>query len=170
VRIFSDLIHSDTVPEADKGEADASPLCSSGSSDTMDIEFLLIRQIVIENSFNIVNINAARSDVSCNEDLERPLSESIHDLVSLGLAHIPMEAFGAVTGFLQPFAESGGHMLCISEDHDALVLVAVKEIQQMLILLLLIGFNNILRDIWLAFSLGLHNDLDRIVLVFPRNG
>ena len=78
-----------------------------------------------------------------------------------------MQAFRAVPCLLEALTQARGHVLRVAEDHHALVLVGIQQVEQVLVLLLLIGFDDVLRDIRLVVRLRLHNNLDGIVLVFP---
>ena len=68
-----------------------SAVFSSGSpSDSMDVVFRVMRHVIIDDERHIVDVNAPRNDIGCNQHRHFAIPEIKHDLVTLILLQIGM--------------------------------------------------------------------------------
>ena len=61
---------------------------STSSTNPMDVVFLLLRQLVVYDKSNLLDVNSSSQKVSSDEDSGRPSSEFLHDHVSVHLVHL----------------------------------------------------------------------------------
>ena len=57
----------------------------SRSADSVHIIFDILRHIIVEYRLDIININSSCSNIRCNKNLNRSVSEAVHNLVTLEL-------------------------------------------------------------------------------------
>ena len=79
---FSYLVYLSADNEC---EGTSCPSCPSCTPYSMDIIFYILRYVVVKYSFNIINIYSSRCNIRRNKNLNRTISESVHNLISLEL-------------------------------------------------------------------------------------
>ena len=59
----------------------------------MKVELVLLRNIIIEDSFNIVNVYSASDDIGRNKNIKFAAPVVIHDAVARTLTYITVKCF-----------------------------------------------------------------------------
>src|SRR4051794_26200761 len=97
VSVTLDVAYLKHLPARCKRNGSATATLSSGPANPMHIILPVVRQIIIEHHFDIVDINAACGYVGCDEKFEARLSEFVHDAIPHRLRHVAMQAIRRVT-------------------------------------------------------------------------
>ena len=170
VDILQDFIHAHAVGQADEGKTDARLFGAPGASDAVNIVLVLLGQVVIDDRFHVVHVNASGRHIRGHQNFKLAVFKTVHDLIAQALADIAVNAIRAVTGLFEPFGEPGGHGFGVAEHHHAVVCVAVDDIQQTVILFPGGGLNDVLSDVGLILFGCLNDHLHRVILILPGNG
>ena len=99
-----------------EGERYAVISCSASSSNSMDVVFLIIGQVEIDDVTDRLDVNAARCDVCCDENFYLSFPHTSDRFCSLVLIHISVESGGAVSLFNELIDEASGQSLCRCKD------------------------------------------------------
>ena len=84
-----------------KSDGSALCFCSGRSSDAVHIIFTIRGHIVIDDQFNVVNMDATAQDISCNQN-RKPFGGKLQQYIfSLALVQIRLDVFGIVLHPLQ---------------------------------------------------------------------
>ena len=75
--------------------------CPTCSSYPVYIVFIIIRHIIVENRFNVFNVNSSCCNICCYQDLYISRSELGHDTVPLPLAHVSMKTVCSISSNLE---------------------------------------------------------------------
>ena len=98
MRIFCDLRELGLLGEcAEDGDGNALFLGAAGSADAVDVIFVLLGHVVVDDAVDIVDVNAARGNVRRNEDGELAFFECAHRFFALLLRDIAVDAVGLDT-------------------------------------------------------------------------
>ena len=93
MRVFCDLRELRLLRErAEDGHSDALFLRSAGSADAVDIILVLLRHVVVDHAVDIVDVDAARGNVGCNENRELSFFERAHGFFTLLLRNVAVDA------------------------------------------------------------------------------
>ena len=76
------------------------PTCTSRSADPVYIVFVVLRNVVVENGFHIINVDSARRHIGRNKDLGLAAAESLHHAVTLRLLHISVQSLCKIAASL----------------------------------------------------------------------
>jgi hypothetical protein len=99
---------------------------STRASDPVQVILRVVRQIVIEYDFDIIDIDAARGDVRGHQELEVGLAKPVHDAVAQGLAHVPVQAVGGVALGVEVFDQVVDHPFGVAEDDPKTEIVNIN--------------------------------------------
>ncbi len=83
------------------GNGHALSSCTSSSSNSVNVRFADVGDFEVDHVANSFDVNSPCSDVGGHEDANLAFSESIHGLVSLRLALVPMDCFASNVVFSQ---------------------------------------------------------------------
>ncbi len=96
----------------------------------VDIIFLVLRDIVINDDVNIVYVNTACRNVCCDKDLNRAVAKFLHDLVTLCLLQIPMQALREIATPLQKLCQVVHALFRVAEYHCQIWVIHVNQTRQ----------------------------------------
>ena len=68
-----------------KVKCDALAARTAGTSDTMYIILIILRDIVVKYCLYIIYVNTTRSNIGCYQDLSSSVAEAVHNAVTLYL-------------------------------------------------------------------------------------
>jgi len=90
VEVVLDLLNESGVLR--ENEVDGSTLSSETacSTNSVDVVFLLKRQLVVDNEADLLNVDTTGKQVSANQHSDGARSELLHDDVSFKLVHLAM--------------------------------------------------------------------------------
>ena len=134
-----DFLHAYTLLERDQRKADPVLLCASGSADSVEIVFILIRQIIIDHSLHIIHVYPPGCHICGYENGEFPFLEAFHGLRALRLPDIAVNTFRSVPFFFQAACKPVHHEFRIAENHDSVIDIRVEQVKK------IIGFPGMLR-------------------------
>ena len=113
---------------ADEGDGATVAAGTGGAPDAVDVVFLVVGYVVVDDELDVVDVDAAGYDVCGHEDIDLSGLEAVHDIVALLLQQVAVHGFGIVAFAL----EGDGHVLGVDflthEDDDALGLALVEEV------------------------------------------
>src|SRR6202011_5076675 len=66
------------------------PADAAGAANPVHVVFLVPGQVVVENDFNVVDVDSSSSHVGRHEKLQAGISKFFHDSLALSLAHVAM--------------------------------------------------------------------------------
>ena len=138
-----------------------------GTTDSMQIVFIFVGKVVIDDGLHIVHVDAAGSHISRDQDGKLAALEIPHDLIAPGLGNVSMETLRFVSFLAETARQFVCHKLCIAKDHDSVINVRVQEIEQVICFLILFGGDDVLRDLRPVGLGGFDGNLYRIVLILP---
>ena len=99
----------------------------SGPADSVHIILVILRNVIVENRFHVVHINAPGSYVGSHQNICAPAAESLHDPVALRLLQIPVEAFGKISPALKRLSQFIHLMLCIAENQGKPGIIHIQQ-------------------------------------------
>ena len=141
---------------------------SAGSSDTVNIIFEISWNPKIKDVGNPLDIQTSGCHIRCHQYLDFHFFKAAYYLVSLSLAHIPMEFFHHnIRFFSQTFSQTMGFILCIAENNTHKRIHFFQMSDQQRKLMFLCRFINPLFYCGRRF-LFCHVNTLRIGHVFPR--
>lgn len=91
---FLDISEVSDIVVVTEGYRDSASPGSSGPTDTVDVGFGDIGDIVIDHVFECINIDSTRRDISCDEDASGLFFEIGECALSVILRFIPMNRLG----------------------------------------------------------------------------
>ncbi len=97
------------------------------SADTVNIILNILRNVIIDDRFHIVDINAARRNIRCDQDIRAARPETVHRHITLMLRHIPVQSFRAEAVLLQNLRKLVHLHLRITEDQAERRLIILQQ-------------------------------------------
>ena len=86
---------------ADERDGDARGARPAGPADTVHVVFRAARQVEIDHVRDVAHVDAARGDVSGDQQADIAGLEMLKGAVAVALVHVAMQCRGAVTGLVQ---------------------------------------------------------------------
>lgn len=71
--------------------------CTGGPADSVNIVLFVHGKVVIENSLNVLHVDASRRNVRGHEDLGDILLEPVHGTHPLRLGHVSVETLSRIS-------------------------------------------------------------------------
>ena len=118
------LVDARTRHERYRPTLSARPACTA---DPVDVVLGIIRQVVVDHEFEVIDVDATGGDVGRHEECKRRLLEVIHHPRPLGLRHTAVEAFGRTSSSHERVGEFLDHLLRVAEDQAALDVVKIDQ-------------------------------------------
>lgn len=132
------------------------------SSDTMHIGLGRIGQLVIYDMRHIVDINAARGDIGCDQHARSSLAKIIERAQALALAFIAMNHIGANARDFEMLRDAIGAALRAREDDGAGDIRVIENFGQDGATIAIVNEQDLLRDPFRCGRDRGNGDLDRI--------
>ena len=85
---FLDLLDFGLLLFADYGDTDSGFACAACTAGAVDVDLAVVWEIVVYDVGELPDVDAAGGDVGCDEYLEVPHLETLHDHVALGLREV----------------------------------------------------------------------------------
>jgi hypothetical protein len=118
-RLFLDQPQSAAFAGADHQDGFAASSCSAGSADSMDIDFAVIRWIVVDHMTDSLHIESSGSHVGGDNDLNPVVLQTIDDSFALTLGDFAMQSSDAKTTFPQVIGQRfAGHLGTDENQHS----------------------------------------------------
>ena len=117
-----------------QGEGASAFSGASGASDSMDIIFGILRNVVVEYTVDVIDIDAAGGNVGCNQQGGSACFEGIHHDGALGLLEVAVQALGLEAVVDQPRGQLLDHPLGVAEYDSAGRLIVVEQQRQCVVL------------------------------------
>src|SRR5215469_4740113 len=115
------------VTEGDRYTLRAS---AGGATDAVDITFGDVRQIVVDDVANAVDVDTAGSNVSRNQRTQFAETESREHALALILRLVAVDCFGSMAGFLKAAHHLVGAMLRPGEDQYTIGFFGLEHLDQ----------------------------------------
>ena len=93
----NDALHLVEFAARDEGDGAATAPGAARAADAVDVVVAIVREIVIEDDFDVIDVEAAGGDVGGDEEIEAALAELRDDALAHGLGHVAMHFVGGVT-------------------------------------------------------------------------
>ena len=110
-----------------KSKGTPCPACPSRSADTMDIVFVILRDIIINDGLHVIHIYTSCRYIRCNQYISAAVTETVHGHVSLMLGHITMEPLCLKTCLFQHLRKLVHLSLGITENQTQLGLIILQQ-------------------------------------------
>src|SRR5262249_32127274 len=101
-----------------------------GTTDAVHITLGNIRQIVVDDMADAIDVDAAGGDISRNQRTQFADSKSGEDALALILRFVAVDCFGSVPGFLKAAYDLVGAMLRSREDQHAIGFFSFEHLDQ----------------------------------------
>jgi len=88
--MFLDLLDESGIIGQHKVNCCSLSTKSTSSTNSVNVVLLSLRELIVDNKTNLLNINTSGEQVSSDEDTGGTCSELLHDHVSLNLVHLTM--------------------------------------------------------------------------------
>ena len=135
----------------------------------MDVVFVLVRHVVVDDAVHVVDVDAAGGDVRRDQDGELALAEGRHRALAGRLLDVAVQAVGLNAGAAQVVREPLAHDFGVAEDDHALERAGAQDAQHGLLLLQTGNGDGVLVDVRLALQGGGDGDLHLVALVHPAD-
>src|ERR1700678_1111116 len=103
---------------------------SPGTPDPVHIILFIPGQVVIENHFNIINIDTASGDIRCHQEFQAGRTKLIHYSVPLALAHVTVDTVGGISATNQLLGQMIDRPFGVAEDNTKLEIVEINDAGQ----------------------------------------
>ena len=100
---------------------------SSGTSDTMDVIFIILWNIKIHNQINIIHVDSAGCDIRGDQNRIISGTELLHNTGAELLLHIPMQRNRFDVVLIQLITQFIYHFLRITENHAQIRIVMRQQ-------------------------------------------
>ncbi len=124
-----------------------------------------MRDVVIHDVADAVDVESASGDVSGDEDVQRAVLELVDGPLALGLHHVAVDRHRRVTAGAQLLGEFLGRLLGTDEDDHPVELLDLQDAGQRVEFALVGDLQELLRDVLRRRRLRLDGHLDGIVEV-----
>ena len=81
----------------------------------MDITFKVIGNVIVDHKFEIVDLKATGSNVSCNQELDLPLFHAVDSFQPFSLGEVSHQVLGGISGECKTFGNLDAPCLRITE-------------------------------------------------------
>ena len=133
----------------------------------MDIIFVFLRDIIVDDAVHIVHIDAPGGNIRGNQDGQLSIPEPLHGLFPLTLADIAVDAVAVQSHTLEIVTQSLAHMLGVAENHHPFKALGLNQPVGALCLFQGCAAQAELVDVRPILLLCLHSDLHLVALVHP---
>ena len=120
-----DLLKQEDFPTRDEGDGLTTPPGTTSAPDAVNIIFAVVGEIVVENNFDVIDVDAAGSDIGGYEKFKIGPAKAGHDPIAHGLAHTAVEAVGGIALGIEMFGQVIDHLLGIAENDTQLEIVDI---------------------------------------------
>ncbi len=94
----------------------ASVAGAAGAAYAVEVRLLIFGALVVDHVRDVVDVDASRRDVGCDEHVNLSAAESAHSLLAGALAEIAVERSGSEAAILELIGEAGGGALGPGKD------------------------------------------------------
>jgi hypothetical protein len=115
---------------AGQGDGQARGSGPGRPADPMDVVLAVLRDVVIDDHLQVVDVEAARGDVRGHEEREASGHEVVDDLEPFALGQVAAEELGPVAVGLELFRDHEGGMLHVGEDQGVLGGALLEQAEQ----------------------------------------
>ena len=96
----------------------------------MDIILHILRDIVIEDGGDIIDINAARGDIRRNQNIDEASAKAVHDLGAFSLLHISVQTPRLIAACMELFDKLVDLLFGIAENNGTARIIDVEQAAQ----------------------------------------
>ena len=112
----------------DQGDGASVLAGTRGAADAVDVVFLIVGHVVVDDKLDVVDVNAAGHNVGSHKDVHLSRLEAVHDIVALFLQEVAVHGFGVITEALECDGDVLGVDFLSNEDDDSLRLALTEEV------------------------------------------
>ena len=112
--------------------------CAPGTADPsrtaypVHVIFLVPGQIIVENHFDVVDIDPASCDIGRYQEFQTRRPKFIHHPIPLALVHVAVDPVSRITASNQFFSQGIDHSFGVAENDTELQIVEIDEAGQYL--------------------------------------
>ena len=126
-RVADHVLQAVDLAPADEGEGPSGAAGAPGAADAVGVVLGVVGQVVVENHFKVVDVEAARGDVGRDKELEAAPLEFFHHLCALALGDVAMQAVHRVAARGEDLGEFIDHDLGGAENDAVAEIVEVDQ-------------------------------------------
>src|SRR5699024_75565 len=115
------------VVPVDERDRDAGAARPPGASDPVDVDLLVLRALVVDDVGDVVDVDAARGDVSGDQDVDATVAERGERLLAHLLVEVAVQGPGLEPAVAQLLAQSVGRALRPGEDDRLPAALGLQE-------------------------------------------
>ena len=105
------------LTRTDKGVCTSRLARTSRTSDSVDVILGILRNVVVVDRVDIVDVNAPCRNIGGDKHIERAGPEFVHYAVAGGLVHVAVESFGEISAGVKQGRYFVDTLLRVAEDH-----------------------------------------------------
>ncbi len=161
----------ETVHKTLAGKGDCTPLLpgASGAANSVDVALGVLREIVVENEIEVVDVQTAGGNIRRDEEIRLSFLQVLDDPESLLLRQVANDVLRLVSVFTKAVGKLLAHCLRIREDQSRVRLLLAQKPKEKTELLVLGNVKDLLLHRIHGHTLGIDLDLHRVVHVLPRD-
>ncbi|KAF5049483.1 hypothetical protein DSECCO2_439310 [anaerobic digester metagenome] len=168
LRVFHDVPELPVLAAGHKGKRLTCPSCPARTADPMHVVLLVLREIVVEDRCDLLDVDSSGSDISRNKKIDGALAEPGHHTVTLILFHIAVEPLRRVSPGAKLRDDLIDISLGVTEDERSSALAQVKKTGEGLQFLVLTNLEvDLLYQGHGQFAVD-RSDLNRVMQIPPR--
>lgn len=103
---------------------------TSRAADAMDISFGFLRQIIINNKGDSLDVNTPGGDVGCHQNSFMAGTKILECALTRTLRFIAMDGISSDPGLVEMLGDAVGHMLHADKDQDKTVRVLAQQVNE----------------------------------------
>ena len=154
-----------TLTRGDEEDGLARAAGTTGTADAVDVGLRVIRNVVVDDVRDAVDVQATGRDVCRNEDVQAAILELVDGALTLLLRDVAVNGGRVVAGVAQGVCDLFGLVLRAAEDNHAVVFDDLKDARERVHLLAVCREQVALRDVVIRAALGLDGNLSRVIQV-----
>src|SRR3954451_5681680 len=135
---------------------------AAGAADAVDEVLGDLRQVVVDDVRDALDVNAAGGDISGDQDAVVAFLEALQRLVALALAAVAVDRGGLEAALGEPLGQAIGAVLGAGEDEERTLLIAEHLLEQRLLAGLL-DLVYVQVDLLVGLAGGADFDADRVL-------
>lgn len=102
----------------DKVDGNTLTTKTTRSSNSVDVKFTVLREIIANDQWNLLNVKASAPDICSNEHTRLTSTEFRHNCISLFLRHASMHVWYSEIGFSHLFGKPLHSVFLVTEDYS----------------------------------------------------
>ena len=116
--ILLDVSQNSHIIIGDEVDGNTLTTKTTRSSNSVDVKFTVLREIIANDQWNLLNVKASAPDICSNEHTRLTSTEFRHNCISLFLRHASMHVWYSEIGFSHLFGKPLHSVFLVTEDYS----------------------------------------------------